>query len=176
MKTLRLIGMAIIAVIMSVNFTACDDEEEDSNTIDTSSLEGTWGLVRSAGWEFCTNNIDGEKDTWDYTYDPYNPDADKEKLVIKKLTDNTYSIILYDYWKDSSSWLVENSQTGTLNGNTIVYKEQDGQYDYAIIETLTADKLVLHNKYNILVNPDLPNDANHYHNGDYTETYTRMKE
>lgn len=30
-------------------------------------------------------------------------------------------------------------QTGTLNGNTIVYKEQDGQYDYAIIETLTAE-------------------------------------
>lgn len=41
MKTLRLIGMAIIAVIMSINFVACDDDDEDSNTIDTSSLVGT---------------------------------------------------------------------------------------------------------------------------------------
>lgn len=41
MKTLRLIGMAVIAVIMSVNFIACSD---DDDTIDTSSLEGTWDL------------------------------------------------------------------------------------------------------------------------------------
>ena len=41
--------MAVIAVIMSVNFAACSDDDDD--TIDTSSLEGTWGLVRSAGWE-----------------------------------------------------------------------------------------------------------------------------
>ena len=175
MKTLRLIGMAIIAVIMSVNFVACDDDDEDSNTIDTSSLEGTWGFVRSAGWEFCTNNIDGEKNTWDKTYDPYNPNTYREKLVIKKLTDNTYSIVYYEC-EHNSNWQENRGQTGTLNENTIVYKEQDGQYDYAIIETLTADKLVLRNKYNILANPDLPNDANHYHNGDYTETYTRMKE
>ena len=40
--------MAVIAVIMSVNFAACSD---DDDTIDTSSLEGTWGLVRNAGWE-----------------------------------------------------------------------------------------------------------------------------
>lgn len=77
------------------------------------------------------------------------------KLLIPKLF-LSYSCILYK--------------------NTIVYKEQDGQYDYAIIETLTADKLVLHNKYHILVNPDLPTNAQHYTSGDYTETYTRMKE
>ena len=76
----------------------------------------------------------------------------------------------------NSNWQEYRGQTGTLNKNTIVYKEQDGQYDYAIIETLTADKLVLHNKYHILVNPDLPTNAQHYTSGDYTETYTRMKE
>lgn len=167
--------MAIIAVIMSVNFVACDDDEEDSDTINANYLEGTWGLVRSAGWEFCTDNIDGEKNTWDKTYDPYNPDAYREKLVIKKLKDNVYSIVYYEC-EHNSNWQEYGGQTGTLNGNTIVYEEQDGQYEYAIIETLTAEKLVLRNKYNILANPDLPNDANHYHNGDYTETYTRMKE
>lgn len=58
MKTLRLIGMAIIAVIMSINFVACDDDDEDSNTIDTSSLVGTWGLVRCAGWEVCSEKTE----------------------------------------------------------------------------------------------------------------------
>lgn len=38
MKTLRLIGMAIIAVIMSVNFVACDDDEDSDNV----SLIGKW--------------------------------------------------------------------------------------------------------------------------------------
>lgn len=32
MRTLRFIGMAIVAVIMSVNFAACsDDDEEEPN-------------------------------------------------------------------------------------------------------------------------------------------------
>ena len=51
MKTLRFIGMALVAIIMSVNFVACSDDDED---IDVSQLEGTWGLVRSAGWELCS--------------------------------------------------------------------------------------------------------------------------
>lgn len=40
MKTLRFIGMAIIAVVISVNFVACssDDDENESN----SPLVGTW--------------------------------------------------------------------------------------------------------------------------------------
>ena len=41
MKTLRLIGMAIVAVIMCVNFVACsDDDEEETNA----TIEGTWKL------------------------------------------------------------------------------------------------------------------------------------
>lgn len=47
--------MAVIAVIMSVNFIACSD---DDDTIDTSSLEGTWGLVRNAGWELCSDETE----------------------------------------------------------------------------------------------------------------------
>ena len=30
MKTLRFIGMAVIAVIMSVNFTACSDDDDEA--------------------------------------------------------------------------------------------------------------------------------------------------
>ena len=36
MKTLRFIGMAIIAIIMSVNFAACSDDDDDNPIV------GTW--------------------------------------------------------------------------------------------------------------------------------------
>lgn len=40
---------------------------------------------------------------------------------------------------------MDGSQTGTLDGKTIVLKEHDGWFEYAnpVIETLTTDKLVL---------------------------------
>ena len=40
MKTLRFIGMAIVAIIMSVNFVACSDDDDD---IDVSLLVGVHG-------------------------------------------------------------------------------------------------------------------------------------
>lgn len=40
MKTLRFIGMAVVAIIMSLNFAACGDDDEE---IDVNQLEGTWG-------------------------------------------------------------------------------------------------------------------------------------
>ena len=43
MKTLRFIGMAVIAVIMSVNFTACSDDDEDDKQSNT--IIGTWEVT-----------------------------------------------------------------------------------------------------------------------------------
>ena len=55
--------MALIAIIMSVNFVACSDDDDD---IDVSQLEGTWGLMHDTGWE----ESDGDKDSWDDTHTP----------------------------------------------------------------------------------------------------------
>lgn len=46
MKTLRFIGMAIIAVIMSVNFVACSSDDNDENE-SNSPLVGTWIMTKS---------------------------------------------------------------------------------------------------------------------------------
>lgn len=59
MRTLRFIGMAIVAVIMSVNFAACsDDDDEDNNG--NNPLVGTWIDSYGEGdyfiWKF---NVDG---------------------------------------------------------------------------------------------------------------------
>lgn len=39
MKTFRLIGMALFAIMMCVNFTACSSDDEENFE---SSLIGTW--------------------------------------------------------------------------------------------------------------------------------------
>lgn len=41
MKTFRLIGMALFAVVMCANFTSCSDDEENSNTT-IAQLKGIW--------------------------------------------------------------------------------------------------------------------------------------
>lgn len=46
MKTLRFIGMAIIAVIMGVNFAACSSDDNDENE-SNSPLVGTWIMTKS---------------------------------------------------------------------------------------------------------------------------------
>ena len=177
MRTLRLIGFAIIAIVMSVNFAACSDDDED---IDVSQLEGTWGLVRSAGWESC--NEETEREEWDYTCDPYNPDSgdgECEKLVIKKLTDNTYSVAAYYYY--GSKWQMDgSSQTLTLNGNTLTVSQTNGDYGYfdsyanLIIEALTTENLAIRVKYdNVQTDPE--SDPEHRHSGDFTETFTKME-
>ena len=46
MRTLKLIGMALLAIVMCVNFTACSDddepEEENSTTNINKAIIGTW--------------------------------------------------------------------------------------------------------------------------------------
>ena len=52
MKTLRLIGMAIVAVIMSVNFAACsDDDDEGEGKSLSEKLVGHWVLTYEEGYE-----------------------------------------------------------------------------------------------------------------------------
>lgn len=91
MKTLRFIGMALIAVVMCVNFAACSDDEEEDKSGDAASLIGTWKVVKTVydngeiidGEEhdfpywvidsstlYCTDEVGEEKsDYCKYTYD-----------------------------------------------------------------------------------------------------------
>ena len=48
MKTFRLIGMALLAVVMCMNFTSCSDDEEEQG--ETYRIEGTWLLQSSKGY------------------------------------------------------------------------------------------------------------------------------
>lgn len=146
MKTLRFIGMAIVAIIMSVNFVACSDDDDD---IDVSQLEGTWGLVRNAGWD----ESDGDKDSWDDTHTPNPPCCgDCYKLIIKKISDNIYSVDSYYYDYDRShnlSLTYDGNQTISINGNTVTINKTNTASGFfesdenTTIEYLTSNKLAL---------------------------------
>ena len=55
MKTFRLIGMALLAVVMCMNFTSCSDDEEEQG--ETYRIEGTWLLQSSKGYIENSNEI-----------------------------------------------------------------------------------------------------------------------
>ena len=70
MKTLRFIGMAIIAVIMSVNFVACSSDDNDENE-NNSPLVGTWVNIENKNSmeykEVMTINENGTGSSANYT-------------------------------------------------------------------------------------------------------------
>ena len=43
--------MAIVAVIMSVNFAACSDDDEEESTPTTENIVGQWVLTYEEGYE-----------------------------------------------------------------------------------------------------------------------------
>ena len=47
MKTLRFIGMALLAVVLCVNFAACSDDEDEPQTTPATLAGTTWKIVTS---------------------------------------------------------------------------------------------------------------------------------
>lgn len=67
MKTFRLIGMALFAIMMCVNFTACSSDDDEENF--ESSLIGTWFEVDSEEEQRCyTFNSDHTVICWANNY------------------------------------------------------------------------------------------------------------
>ena len=91
MKTLRLLGMALIAILVSVNFAACSGDEEEQG--ETFNIEGTWLLQSSKGYIENSN----DKETWDESY----PDLQETKLEIIKNSDVKYTFKEYYFQNDS---------------------------------------------------------------------------
>lgn len=74
MKTLRLIGMALAAIMMSVNFVACSDDDDDNpivgvwqNDDEGEHLRWTFNADGS-GSEYLYYDDDSESFTYQFTY------------------------------------------------------------------------------------------------------------
>lgn len=82
MKTLRFIGMALLAIVLCVNFSACSDDDEDSLPSSIAGTEWTGNdpygyiinvTVGTSTCEIEVNKPDGSNyytGTSSYTYDP----------------------------------------------------------------------------------------------------------
>lgn len=150
MKTIRLIGMAILAIIMSVNIIACssDDNNDSEKQQITANLLGTWkctsttphvehsatqggeGLYEGLKIKFIQNNK-CFIDYWGNGFDtgsgnknnPTESDWDSEEGCKWLLSGNNLTVME----SDLDRWV----GTVTIKGNemTFTYKYQDWNYD-----------------------------------------------
>lgn len=168
MKTLRLIGMALLAVVLCVNFTACSDDDDEPVT---GNFEGTWGLTHSKGSVYDSSS--GQKTPFEFTCDPYNPEnSNCIKIDVKKLSENTYSWTIYE--AESGGWDMVRTYKGTLRGNVLTITEGiDGSFSSSpiTIKDLSADKMVL-----VMKDRDWNgDDESDYRETEQTATFVRMK-
>ena len=158
MRNFKLIGMALLAIMLCMNFVSCSDDDKD---IDVISLEGTWGMTYCKYFDYRDNSLSEEE------YNPYAPSENNEKWVIKKLGDNKYSCVVY-VSDDKGNWEIDGDWTGILNDNKIILSIDDDNDDeedvvlnksipsisrnsgynaYIIIKELTSDNLKLYLRY-----------------------------
>ena len=123
MRTLRLIGLAIVAIVMSVNFAACSDDDDDFNTDD---LVGLWEGVTSEFEEKENGQVVDQDDA---------ENIDDERIRFN--SDGT----LISYYKGGSTWVVEDEGTWSVKDGKI-YMRGDGEKMVKILE-LNPQKLVI---------------------------------
>ena len=128
MKNIRLVGMALLALFMSVSFSACggsDDDDNNGGGGDTSSsIEGTWYL-KSEKWftDESMKTVSGEKTYGDY--------ANERVWTFKKSGND---LILTEVFPDQT-----NEHTLVRNGNND-YQEGNDRF---VVKTLTSNSLVV---------------------------------
>lgn len=110
MKTFRLIRMALLAVVMCVNFTSCSDDDEEPIKNDDGVITNQKRLV-----EIKETDDDGHTDVIAFSYDS------KGKLitVVQKCSEDNNSDITNITWG-------ENTVTESEDGESITYSLTDG--------------------------------------------------
>ena len=90
MKTLRLIGMALLAIVMSVSFIACSNDDDDNKEASTSLVGTTWKVTS-------VDNADDDLNDWTNVTVTFNENG--------TVTFNPKTVYTYTRW--------------TLNDNTL---------------------------------------------------------
>ena len=142
MKTIRLFGVALLTVLLSVGFSSCSKSDDDNGGGTSASIEGKWYLKSEIwyGWK------DGQPDMsyikFSVTYGDY---ADERICVIKK---NGESISLTENGKERSISKIGNNEyqknndrfvVKSLTSNSLVvdyydnyYKDSESQKEYGV--------------------------------------------
>ena len=128
MKNIRLVGMALLALFMSVSFSACGGSDDDDNNGGgdiSASIEGTWYL-KSEKWFTDESRTKVSSET---TYGDY---ANERVWTFKKSGND---LILTQKFSDGYT----NEYTLVRNGNND-YQMYDDRF---VVKTLTSNSLVV---------------------------------
>ena len=125
MKTFKLIGMALLAIVMSFNFTACssdnDPQQDENNTTDLSkAIIGTW--VQDGDDDILVVKSDGTM-TW------YEDEKDYKAQEISCIY--TWSIKnnwLKGYWEDK---LEIEARPAEITKDKIIWKDYESLGEYS---------------------------------------------
>ena len=127
MKNIRLVGMALLALFMSVSFSACggsDDDDNNGGGGSSASIEGTWYL-KSEKW---FTDESWTKVSSETTYGDY---ANERVWTFKKSGND---LILTEEFPEKT-----NEHTLVRNGNND-YQMYDDRF---VVKTLTSNSLVV---------------------------------
>lgn len=124
MKTLSYLGMALIAVLVSVGLSGCggsDDDDNNSGGSSSASIEGTWHS-KSQTWY----SWDEDNDAPNYS-DSYTMNDDETWIFTKDGDNFTLRYIFTDHGKeyDKNRELIRNKDND--------YKVKGGSYDSRIV-------------------------------------------
>ena len=136
MKNIRLVGMALLALFMSVSFSACGGSDDDDNNGGgdiSASIEGTWYL-KSEKWFTDESRTKVSSET---TYGDYANErvwtfkkSGNDLILTEKFSDGyteEYTLVRNgnnDYQKDNDRFVVK-----TLTSNSLVVDFYDNYYD-----------------------------------------------
>lgn len=140
MKTFRLFGLTLMAILLSVNLTSCSDDDE--NPIDNpEALIGEWFLIHERYWG---ENEDGKYDE-EYSYDINNPEEDCMKWYIEEGSGKNEFIINEQYYHNNK-WGQDEIIEIRLDGNKVImpsdYDDDDVVSDNMTYE-LKGNKLTI---------------------------------
>ena len=98
MKTLRLFGVALLTVLMSVSFSACGSDD-DGNQPSSNPLVGTWEMTDVDG-DYYTLELKADGSYYQVEYEGTTEEIDrsyKGSYKILSVNGNTYEVSIFIY-------------------------------------------------------------------------------
>ena len=147
MKTLRFLGMALIAVLVSVGFSGCGGSDDDvDNGSSSASFEGEWHVTTLKGyeWDSSKNAPDMNNITFDKTFGRTKDfetwvisKKGNDRILVKLMSDNDAK---YHY---TGKLVVQETEYTNMSGNEY-YKEEKGNItDRLIFKNISSNQLTI---------------------------------
>ena len=113
MRTFRLLGMALLAIVMCANFTACSSDDDEVIKDDDGVITNQKKLV-----EIKSTSDDGETTLWEYSYD-----SSSQLAKVKETNSQNNGTDTYIYtWENKRMTKLTNTYINDSKEETAVYE------------------------------------------------------